>query len=437
MKKEEIKMKSVLKAGAAQVDISPKKGLQLAGYPHCPRPNEGVHDPLWAACLYLDNGKVKKAFVTADILAVGKQSVKLIRKQFPGIDITISASHTHSGPWASEVEALAYEKSEGTGYDKDYLAFFESAIIGIIKKAAGNTFDAQIGTDNTVCGAERGVGGNRHSKDGVCDPEAAVIAVRDGKGTVRAVLCGYALHPTYLHSDNFLVSADYPAYIRRYISFVYPEAIFLFAQGASGNQSSRYFRNGQNFEEAARAGTTLGTAVCDCIKGLRWDGNPEIKSESFELDLPMKKYPPIAEAAAFVKEREAKFEAAKATGDYIKTWNAELELFGAQNTYQFSIMSESGYVSPELPCEVQIISLGDTKIATFQGEIFVEYGLEIKKILGGKAFFFSVSNGYLPGYTYTPEAAKQKTYEAGTSMFAQNAGEVLIKGIKKNVKSDA
>jgi hypothetical protein len=94
-------------------------------------------------------------------------------------------------------------------------------------------------------------------------------------------------------------------------------------------------------------------------------------------------------------------------------------------------MAESGYISPELPCEVQVITVGDTNIVALQGEIFTEYGLRIKEIFGGKTFVFSVSNGYLPGYIYTPEALKQRSYEAGTSMFAENAGEVLIERIRK------
>ena len=45
----------MLKAGIALVDISPDKGVQMAGYPHCPRPNIGIHDPLYCGALHLDN----------------------------------------------------------------------------------------------------------------------------------------------------------------------------------------------------------------------------------------------------------------------------------------------------------------------------------------------------------------------------------------------
>ena len=422
----------MLKAGTAQVDISPKSGVQLAGYPHCPRPNGGIHDLLYAACLYLDDGKTRKAFVTLDLLSIGKQLVTKIRKLFPGIDITFTVSHTHSGPWASE--PLASEKAEGIECNKDYLGFLENALADLIKKASNNTFSASMGTNVGICGAEHGIGGNRHGPDGICDPSVNVLAVKDGRGVVRAVLCNYALHPTYLHAENILVSADYPGYIRSYVGSEYPQAVFLFAQGASGDQSSRYFRSGQNFDEAARAGAALGAAVCDCVRDMRFDSQITITAENFEIaDLPMKKYPPKDAAQMLVKEREAKFEAAKASGDYLLMRNAELELFGAQNTYYFSLMAENNYVSPEFPCEVQVITVGNTHLVAVQGELFTEYGLQIKKILGGKVFVFSVSNGYLPGYLYTPQAEKAGSYEAGTSMFAGNAGEVLVKKIEEKL----
>jgi len=58
----------MLKAGASIVDISPKKGIELAGYPHYLRHNTGIHDPLYASCIFLDDGITKLAIVCMDIL---------------------------------------------------------------------------------------------------------------------------------------------------------------------------------------------------------------------------------------------------------------------------------------------------------------------------------------------------------------------------------
>lgn len=48
-----------LTAGTACYDMSPPEGVRLAGYPHFPRNNTGIHDPLFATCLYLSDGKTE------------------------------------------------------------------------------------------------------------------------------------------------------------------------------------------------------------------------------------------------------------------------------------------------------------------------------------------------------------------------------------------
>jgi len=87
----------MLIAGTAIIDISPEKGVELAGYPHSPRPNTGVHDPLYAACLYLNDGTADVALVTMDLLFFGKSYVKKIRER-TGKTVMFTTSHTHSGP---------------------------------------------------------------------------------------------------------------------------------------------------------------------------------------------------------------------------------------------------------------------------------------------------------------------------------------------------
>lgn len=421
----------MLKAGTALVDISPKPGVTLAGYPHCPRPNVGVHDPLYAAVLYLDNGTTRHAFVTLDLLSIGKTMVRRLRSKFD-FSLTISTSHTHSGPWASE--PLASELAEGFGPEPDYLIFLEERIEAAIREAISSTFSATFATGIGNCGAEQGVGGNRRERGGLQDSSVNVMAVRDANGVVRAVSLTYALHPTFLHAENEHVSADYPAYIRRYLKFAYPEAVFLFAQGTSGDQSSRYHRVGQNFEEAARVGTTLGVEVFHTVSQMTFTDKLSMRVETLELaDVPMKTFPPLEEALEAERAAVATFEASK-DKDYITMRNAELAMFGAQNTVGFSRVHQQGYKSPELPLESQLILLNDTVFVTIQPEMFVELGLAIKAgSPAKKTFVLEVSNGYAPGYLYTIAAGIEGGYEVGTSMFAPEAGETLVKKITEKL----
>ena len=417
----------MLIAGTSIVDISPKKGVQLAGYPHCPRPNKGVHDPLYAACLYLSDGKNDISLVTVDLLYIGKQYVKKVREA-TGKTVMISASHTHSGPWASDV--LASEYAEGICANEEYADFLCDRLCRCINEASKNTFGAVLGAGETLCGAEQGVGGNRRTKGGICDQTVNVLAVKD-QNAMRACLVNYALHPTFLHAENELVSADYPAYIRRYFSFAYPDALTLFAQGASGDQSSRYHRTGQNFEESARVGTTIAAEARRCIENMDFCSHVPIDVRSEEIDLPMRRFLPEEQARQNLENAQKAFEAAK-NADYIAMRNAELALFGAENAALFAKMHKNGFKTNELPCEIQIVTLGDTSIVGISGELFVCYALKIKSFSpSAKTFVFGATNGSLPGYVYPPEAEEEGGYEIGTSMLSALAGDKITAHVKK------
>ncbi len=420
----------MLKAGVALVDISPKPGVQMAGYPHCPRPNIGIHDPLYCGAMHLDNGKESVTLVTFDLLYFGKVYCREMREKLGG-NIMFTTSHTHSGPWSST--PLASELAEGLHDDPDYIAELLPKVEAVIREARENTFEAKFGTGVGHCGKEQGVGGNRRVKNGVQDDSVNVICVKDMNDTVRGILLNYALHPTYLHAENLYVTADYPAYIRRFLSFSHPEAKFMFAQGTSGNQSSRYHRVGQNFEEAARVGSTLGVEIFHTIENMEFVTDLEISFKSAETDLPTREYPPVEVALREMEEARKAFREMP-DDDYIAKRNCELAMFGKENEFYYAeIAAENGDITDaELPCEVNTLVLGDTLICATQGEIFVEYGLELKAASPyKKTFVFEVTNGALPGYIFTPDAVDDGGYEVGTSIFTGEAGAKIVETIKK------
>ena len=64
----------------------------------------------------------------------------------------------------------------------------------------------------------RGVGGNRHAAGGLTDPEVGILAVRRaGGGPLLAAALVYGMHPTVLHEDSAVVSADFPHFARQHL----------------------------------------------------------------------------------------------------------------------------------------------------------------------------------------------------------------------------
>ena len=81
----------------------------------------------------------------------------------------------------------------------------------------------------------------------------------------------------------------------------------------------------------------------------------------------------------------------------------------------------------ELPAEVQVIGIDESRIVALPGEIFVEFGLDIqRKSPFEKTFVIALANGWIPGYVCTKESYLQGSYEAGTSLLTEKAGERIV-----------
>lgn len=428
---------SKLMTGCATFDMSPHKGVRLAGYPHFPRPNCGVHDPLMATCMYVSNGTTEVAMVTMDILFFSKKYVAQVcamaneRCGIPASNITLTCSHTHSGPWAAgnpELEASIGDAADGD-IDPVYLDKLINGLVDIIVEAKTNAFPGEFGYGVGICGAEKGVGGNRCVKGGISDPQVCVTAIREADTKkVRCVLTNYALHPTFLHEDSDWVSCDYPHYLRETVKKAFDGCIVGFAQGASGDQSSRYFRVGQSFDEAERVGGLMGQTAIEVVNAMNFsdDITVAVATEQFPIDIRV--YDPIPVLEEKVREKTKIYEDLKAAGaSYLDVQNANLRMLGAEDMLGYAICVRDGkridLRDDENPCSVTVVRLGDLFVVGLPGEIFVEYALKIKE--PGNIFVYELTNGCLPGYCYNDEELKTEGYEVGNSMVAPGFGNVL------------
>ena len=371
-----------------------------------------------------------------DLLFFSRKYVKAVRKEIskktsiPENNIFISVSHTHSGPWAAgrlDLEAL----EKGMDIVSDYVDELNRKLTDLAIEAYSGTFNARIGTGFAVCGKEKGIGGNRRDPEGPVDSKVWVTAIKDSSDVLKAAMVKYALHPTVLHENSTLVTADYPGYIREYLMQKANDMNLLFMQGTSGDQSTRYFRQGQDFDEARRIGYTIGGAVEDILKDIKFEKEVNIKVLSKEIDLPLKEFPCEEDARVFAEKTKSKWERLKKEeAPYIEIQNANLENLGAENTFGYiSLKNKNIPISlevDEFPAEVQVLAIGDTRIVGLPGEIFVEFGLDIQKRSPfEKTIVVELANGCLPGYVCTKEAIRQGGYETGASMLSEEAGNIL------------
>ncbi len=94
---------SGLNVGAAEIDITPPVGYRLAGYFN-ERLATGVHDPLKAKAIVLQQGREQVALVACDLIGVSlgistnARAGASKRTGIPVTNIVICGTHTHTGP---------------------------------------------------------------------------------------------------------------------------------------------------------------------------------------------------------------------------------------------------------------------------------------------------------------------------------------------------
>jgi hypothetical protein len=406
----------------------------LWGYPHVERTSTGIHDPLYATALCLDDGANRIISVAVDVLYVDAILVAACRERIqtatgvPPHHVLISATHTHSGPVTVD-RLLSRGDPVVDATDPEYMAQLTQGIAD----AACQAFETLESAELAVTAATvDGVGCNRLSPDHARDPEVGIVVVRRQDDRIlMGVQLFYSMHPTVLHEDSKLVSSDFPHYARLGITEKFPGARVVYHNGPCGNLSPRYHVKGQTFEEAERLGRRLGDFVTDAIGRLRdsdYARDLPVAGASAKVELVPRCFASVVEAEAGLREARETYERLKredAGHGPVRT--AECVVFGAEKMVTMARAQEDGRLAAvqeaRRSAEVQVLRIGETMLAGLSGECFVEYALDLKARAGRRVFVASMANGELQGYITTPEA---RGYEANSSMFRPESGTIMV-----------
>lgn len=424
-----------LKAGAAQIEITPKDSQFLFGYPHIERYSTGTHDPLLSSALYLSDGQTEIVFIANDIIFVSKDVVRQAREKIekaigiPANNIMITATHTHSGPITVDYVSCQADPVVPNA-DKKYVQFMEDQIVKSAIAAYKNAQPAKIGlaiVDDT------GIGTNRRDPDGPADHNVPVLMVKSLNDKNIACMLVCSMHPTVLHEDSKLVSGDFPGLSRIHLqeNVLGRDCPVLHHTGPAGNQSPRHITNANTFEEANRLGKILGKAIEKVLSAVEYDDDIAINvKQKFVADLPKRNFLTARQAQAKLDDAVQKLEHLRNTNaskQDIRT--AECDWFGAEETLTLAKTVENGTLKQAyklcLPAEIQIIKVGQWNFVGWQGEIFIEYSLAVKN-KSENTFVISLANGEMQGYIVTKESAEKGGYEASNALFSYESGNVIV-----------
>jgi hypothetical protein len=296
-------------ANASSSIIHVPENIPMGGYDNRKGRCVGTRDMLYTRALSLSDGKETAVIITNDLLCVdGDMTLKIrnsLRNKFEinEKNVLVCATHTHSGPgvipW--DLTGLGGDNSEENQEIKDKIT---ECIITNAEKSLVNMKPVKIGFGCSEC---RDVASNRADPSGVTDYSIGVISVMDNLHKPVAVIVNYACHPTVLGAENLYISADYPGVVQSKLTEHFGgEIVPMFINGACGNQSTRFTRKGQGFDEVERMGEILyrkTLAALNSINEFRSDIKIKIISEKVEL--PKKVFKNLDEALQNLQDAKA------------------------------------------------------------------------------------------------------------------------------------
>jgi hypothetical protein len=438
-----------LTVGAAQLDITPPKGMPMAGY-YSARGAEGTHDSLFARALVLEKDGTKAALVALDLIGttfvMTAESRKLIEAEtkIPGGHVMLFASHSHTGPVLSDRAARAGAIGGEQKIAVEYMAGLPKKIAEAVAKADAARKPAKVFrgvgqedglafcrrfhmTDGTIGWNPGKLNPKVIKPAGPTDPSVPVVqfVTLDKEPKVIATYVNFAMHADTVGGLYF--SADYMGCMAEAVGKAHGEqAITLFGLGTCGDINHIDVSHGRpqkGHTEAARIGGRLAgevLRVCDRLQPAA-DGPLVVTSATVEL--------PLAPVSA--AEVEPAKEVIKQVQDGAKPAPKFLDQVKA-----FQVVEVAERLGKPLTPEVQVISLGDELAwVSLPGEIFVELGLQIKAGSPFKQTMLNeLANGSV-GYVPTKLAYTQGNYEVISARCAAGSGEMLVDEAAKQLRA--
>lgn len=241
-----------MKIGFAKKDITPRIGVELAGFgPFICRRSTGIRESLYARSMALEHNGAALVIVSCDLIGLNRSMVQNIRKlvsKNTGIKetaISISCSHTHSGPstaflhgWGecdpSYVEILPYRIAKSCieavrNMQEGKLAYAEVPCEGI---GVNREYDRK-----RLSAAESLQPGWRPEKPELTDTTCHIITAQNGDNLL-GFISYFSCHPVVCCEETTQIHGDFCGVGINLLERENPGAVGLFLQGAHGDVDS-------------------------------------------------------------------------------------------------------------------------------------------------------------------------------------------------------
>ena len=434
-----------MRVGVAAVEITPPPRLPLMGNFRDDYLARGVHDPLLAKAMVFEDGQGTRAGVLAvDVCMLDRGNIALMREvigrsaNVPPDHVLVHATHTHSAPAphdrflfgldyrpyraaaeamlvrAASAVALAEQNSAqaelSVGYaHEDRLSFNRR-----LRRKDGTT---QMNWETLAPGFDPS---QIDAAWGPTDPHLTCLVVQRRAEPLAAAV-NFGLHPAILAGDNWRYSADFPGQLSAALARIQGDGFLtLFLNGCCANVNHVDYRNtqqGRGYGMIERVGYMLAAAAAQAIRKRQplADGHVAVARDTVVLE----------RMAISPDERDR----CRRVLDDLRDQPLRGQVDGLPEAFFADLRLKMHAVQHEPDqVEVMTIRVGDAAIVGLPGEVFCEFGLELKRRSPAPhTLVVELSNDAI-GYLPTRESFAQGGYEVtvGSTLYAPGAGERLV-----------
>lgn len=409
-----------MKIGFTKRQITPPVGTELGGYAGY-RPCTGVHDPLYAKAVVLEQEGVRYGLVVLDLLCADEALRERVAEAvadlpIPKDHLLVCAIHTHAAPVGIIAGAGPLARINDLILPRD--PAFGAYMDTVVREAAAACRAAVGNLEPFLLRSARGpvppVGSERHTGK-AAEGTLTVIQCRTESGK-NLIVYNLPCHPTVMSPANTLASADFAAVIEAELG----ADLAVFLNGAAGDISTRFTRRESSFGECARMGRMAAQQILKLIGGAAFVQPDPLVGISDTVIICARQTEPMETARKRLEEVTARWQEAKnqgVGGTTLRMLKSYVE--GAGVNLEFA-QTMGGIQQLHLP--VTAFRFGGQRFITVPAELY-------STLLPENTAAICYANGYYR-YIADRKAYDDGHYEALAAIAAPGEGEKLMEAIR-------